>query len=156
MAEYEAFAFAERDRKIALGYDVAPIDRTRCACGHLRGLTHNLTGCLVGREKFAQRTGTWDEPYCYCRGFVAAPSPWEVIADLAGDIVRKAEADFWCNECDDAVEEPATKYECGNCGAEFTDADEDSNRCPGCNRFAAKVDGDFCPNCGGEVEDQRE
>ena len=64
-----------------------------------------------------------------------------------------------CDSCDEIS--PAgddllqTLYECGECGTRYTQdasADGDSNRCPDCNRFGARV-GDACPACcEGEVE----
>lgn len=49
-------------------------------------------------------------------------------------------------------------YECGACGSQFTS--EDGNRCPDCNRFAAKLADASCPECeepiGGEHGDVEE
>lgn len=57
-----------------------------------------------------------------------------------------------CPDCDNFSEpgETLTLYECGNCGTVFTQdgsADGASNRCPDCNKFAAKKTDDGCPEC---------
>jgi hypothetical protein len=65
-----------------------------------------------------------------------------------------------CNGCQKVFEdgdELEPVYECGSCGEEFTrdeSSDGDSNRCPSCNKFAAKSDDKAkCPDCGDDVED---
>jgi len=63
----------------------------------------------------------------------------------------RAEAEFWCDNCQEAVEEPDTRYECGNCGEEFGLEENGSHKCPGCGKFAAKVLDHACPNCGEEL-----
>lgn len=50
-----------------------------------------------------------------------------------------------CPECDDAIDEPGPPlYACGECG-EFVG--DDGNRCPQCNKFAAKEADATCPSC---------
>lgn len=62
-----------------------------------------------------------------------------------------AEVEVWvCPNCAEVfTEEPelTTLYECGNCGTTFSKEDEGSNRCPDCNKFAAKQDDGGCPEC---------
>jgi hypothetical protein len=61
---------------------------------------------------------------------------------------------FHCPDCDALVEEDSIEsglYECGECGDAFTrenSADGESNRCPNCNKFAAKIADHGCPECG--------
>jgi len=145
------------------GYiDYSPVNEEICICGHRRG-HHNSFMCCVGKEKWNRRANL-NEPYCGCHGFVAAPTAEEAAEEAAeaarleeieaaDKIVRKAQADLWCANCDEEVTEPTAKYECGNCGSEFTYADEGTHRCPDCGKFAAKMDGDFCPDCGEEIEE---
>jgi rubredoxin len=65
-----------------------------------------------------------------------------------------------CTECDHLFteEEPGDvranaepAYECGNCGQTFTKDDSPSgnHQCPGCNKFASKMDPEWfaCPEC---------
>jgi DNA-directed RNA polymerase subunit RPC12/RpoP len=73
----------------------------------------------------------------------------EAEAELARE---RAEAEFWCEDCQEAVDEPDTRYECGNCGAEFGYQDIDSNRCPDCGKFASKTSDNACPTCGEELQ----
>jgi hypothetical protein len=51
--------------------------------------------------------------------------------------------------------EAVTLYECADCGQTFTEDDSSdgcSNRCPSCNKFAAKLTDRGCPECsGGEL-----
>lgn len=73
---------------------------------------------------------------------------------------------YRCSDCDgeyseeDADQGQGPLYECGECGTRFTrddSADGNSNRCPDCNRFAAKVADLACPECGGgELEPAEE
>lgn len=66
-----------------------------------------------------------------------------------------------CPHCDEEVDAydlgPAA-YECGTCGSQFTS--DESNRCPDCNRFAAKLADASCPECdepiGGEYGEAEE
>jgi len=67
--------------------------------------------------------------------------------------------DFECQACEHQFndgDEGGPLYECSSCGTEFTredSADGDSNRCPNCNKFGAKVADLTCPECqSGEVE----
>lgn len=64
---------------------------------------------------------------------------------------------YWCDSCEKGSEEagPAL-YECGGCGNVFN-ADAgggpNGNRCEQCNKFAAKLANESCPECGeNEVE----
>jgi DNA-directed RNA polymerase subunit RPC12/RpoP len=57
-----------------------------------------------------------------------------------------------CPGCGADQDDCDALYECGDCGETFTreeSADGDSNRCPSCNRFAARV-GTRC-ECGQDV-----
>jgi DNA-directed RNA polymerase subunit RPC12/RpoP len=59
--------------------------------------------------------------------------------------------------CDPTADEPeGGLYECGGCGTTFVrsgSADGGSNRCPDCNKFAAKIADYGCDQCeSGEVE----
>lgn len=47
-------------------------------------------------------------------------------------------------------------YECGSCGCVFSEEDVDSNRCPDCHKFAAKLTDNGCPYCGSELEEAPE
>jgi predicted RNA-binding Zn-ribbon protein involved in translation (DUF1610 family) len=59
------------------------------------------------------------------------------------------EPELTCNSCgnrfneDDAI----TLYECGDCGQIFSAEDAGGNRCPDCNKFAAKFTDMGCPEC---------
>ena len=66
-----------------------------------------------------------------------------------------------CDACEEFVHESdvdSPLYECGGCGERYTrenSADGDSNRCPDCNKFGAKVADYGCPECGaGELVEQ--
>ncbi len=127
----------------------------RCYCGHRRG-AHSLRGCHVGNEKWNTRNKR-NDPRCDCRGFIEKSEYERAVAEEAEEHERRrAEAEHWCDNCDDAVDEPTTKYDCGNCGSEFTYEDEGTNRCPDCGKFAAKMDGAYCPDCGEETRDLSE
>lgn len=84
----------------------------------------------------------------------ARPNQWEPepVSDeeTARKLEERADADFWCESCNEAVD-PTTKYECGGCGNEFGLEDVGSHKCPDCSRFASKVGEDFCPECLEEV-----
>ncbi len=64
---------------------------------------------------------------------------------------------YLCQSCDTITDTPdETLYECNNCGLRFKRGDDDgaTQRCPECNRFAAKVADQSCPNCDdGELEE---
>jgi DNA-directed RNA polymerase subunit RPC12/RpoP len=69
-------------------------------------------------------------------------------------IAKNPEAIAWrCAACEaeftdgDADAGQGTLLECGECGTRFTYQAEGSNRCPDCNRFAAKVADLACPEC---------
>lgn len=47
-------------------------------------------------------------------------------------------------------------YECGSCGTVFSFDNEGSNRCPDCNKFAAKYCDISCTQCEGEAEELQE
>lgn len=70
--------------------------------------------------------------------------------------VLDVEPGFGCSTCEWAAEDDADcemKYECGSCGTEFLrseSSDGDSNRCPDCNKFGAKLYL-ACPDCGDEA-----
>jgi len=61
--------------------------------------------------------------------------------------------DYECQACDHQFndgDEGGPLYECSGCGTSFTredSADGDSNRCPNCNKFGAKVADLTCPMC---------
>lgn len=125
----------------------------RCTCGHPRGSHNSIRGCCVGNRAWNKRHGRGD-PECFCRGFITPEEQARIHRiEVEEREAQRAESDHWCPECDGPVDEPTAKYECGNCGDEFTWADECTNRCPSCGKFAAKVEGDFCPDCGCEVEE---
>lgn len=127
-----------------------------CFCGHRQG-NHGACGCTVGSVKWNQRNRR-DDPHCGCQGFIEKTEAERIEAEEAEEKTRaRDEAEFWCETCDDAVDEfdLTVKYECGNCGGEFTYADESSNRCPDCGKFAGKIGDDHCPDCGDQVEDLR-
>ena len=67
-------------------------------------------------------------------------------------------AAYQCQSCDTIVEEPADDpiHDCRQCGNTFVrsqSADGESNRCPECNRFAAKTAHHSCPECEGELQE---
>jgi predicted RNA-binding Zn-ribbon protein involved in translation (DUF1610 family) len=65
-----------------------------------------------------------------------------------------AEKVWFCQSCEEVIEDPVTLYECGECGTIFSrenSADGNSHKCPDCNRFAAKLTAHGCPDC--EEED---
>ncbi len=80
-------------------------------------------------------------------------------AAKAAKALRDA-SEFYCSSCDEVVdpdEGDIRYYECGDCGSEFT-SDEGGgkgNQCPDCNKFAARREGDFCPNCEEELEQRQ-
>lgn len=60
------------------------------------------------------------------------------------------ETKYQCSECEQLwdADELVTVYECSSCGERFdrdNSADGVSNRCPGCNKFAAKDTEEGCP-----------
>ena len=66
---------------------------------------------------------------------------------------------YQCNQCHEVFDEDMSDspiYECGQCTTRYNregSADGDSNRCPDCNKFGAKVHERACPECGeGELE----
>ncbi len=67
------------------------------------------------------------------------------------------EDQFKCNSCGetfDSEDEAVTLYECGDCGQVFSAEDAGGNRCPDCNKFAAKFTDMGCPSCSeGELEE---
>lgn len=63
---------------------------------------------------------------------------------------------YWCSSCDQVVEEPEPKYECGSCGTEFTrsqSADGVGHNCPDCNKWGHVVEEAVCPECEEPVEE---
>jgi len=97
----------------------------------------------------SRRRNGCQEDGCFCPYTFKALEAMDYVAD---EQEARAEADFWCENCEQAVDEPDTRYECGNCGAEFGYEDEGSNRCPGCGKFASKTSDNACPTCGEELE----
>ena len=71
------------------------------------------------------------------------------------------DTELYCSSCDKVVAEKdvsdVPRYECGDCGDTFSreePSDGDSNRCPNCNKFAAKSDDDarYCGECENELD----
>ena len=67
---------------------------------------------------------------------------------------------YKCTDCGEIAAESSEEvlYECGNCGPfiRSNSADGDSNRCPQCNKFGAKLADEACESCeaaGGEEID---
>jgi DNA-directed RNA polymerase subunit RPC12/RpoP len=62
--------------------------------------------------------------------------------------------------CEFVTDEPSSPlYECGDCGETFNrdgSVDGGSNRCPQCNKFAAKIADLACDQCGAAEVDQTE
>ncbi len=151
MSTFEAIKDAERAARGVRGFAGLAL---RCACGHRSGF-HGLTGCQVGHVKWNRREGR-NDPFCGCTGFLEAAEAARLAATEATErAAARAEADYWCTGCDEAIDEAdlTVRYECGNCGNEFTYADEGSNRCPECSRFATKVSETACPDCGEDVSE---
>lgn len=122
-----------------------------CGCGHRQGVHNGSIGCLVGRDKWNARYRRTDK-HCGCRGFIRKEEFERLQAEEAEERAEALEtAEYWCTQCDQAVDDPTAKYECSECGTEFTYADEGTHQCPNCRRFAGKQDGDFCPDCGEEL-----
>jgi DNA-directed RNA polymerase subunit RPC12/RpoP len=79
-------------------------------------------------------------------------------------IAKNPDAIAWrCADCEaeftdgDADQGQGPLLECGECESRFTYQAEGSNRCPDCNRFAAKVADLACPECGeGGLEEVNE
>ena len=119
-----------------------------CVCGHRRG-DHStaLYGlCMIGSSGWNHRNKlTLDR--CTCPRFKQVV---DAIAESEEREARKSAADFWCETCGEQAE-PTAKYDCGSCGTEFTYADEGTHRCPDCGKFASKMEGDFCSDCGEEL-----
>ena len=61
---------------------------------------------------------------------------------------------FKCTDCNIIIDEPEhdARYECESCGHEFIFSENETNRCPSCNKFAGKVADETCPDCYGPVE----
>jgi hypothetical protein len=87
----------------------------------------------------------------------------EAARARAAWLAANPEAIAWrCGGCEaeftdaDADQGQGALYECGECGNPFSrgnSADGDSNRCPDCNRFGAKLAEFACPDCNeGELE----
>lgn len=122
---------------------------TRCpACGHEAIAGH--PGC-VGPDPY---TTPADEYVKLTAAMRARPDQWapepEPNEETARKLEERADAEFWCESCDEAVE-PTTKYECGGCGNEFGLEEVGSHQCPECSQFASKVGENFCPDCLEEV-----
>ena len=150
--DLETFGAIRDLEMIALGASEngAASMRQICFCSHRRG-SHRTRGCSVGHEQWNKRNRR-DDPYCSCQGYIEmAEAKRHEVEKAADREERKANAELWCESCDDEVEELTVKYECSYCGTEFTYADEGTHRCPECGKFASKLDGDFCPGCGDEV-----
>lgn len=115
-----------------------------------------------------------EEYVAFCASCEAAEAAQEADYAVRVKAERKARArDAWiaanpdaiawrCASCEveftdaDADQGQGGLYECGECGSTFSrgnSADGDSNRCPDCNRFGAKLADLACPECGeGELE----
>ena len=146
-AEYRA-QMPERLRQAGLSEGSIARSTELCSCGHTRGdhSTQRHGMCVVGNPSWNHRHKLNLE-FCSCPRFEQVV---DAIAEAAEREARKSAADFWCETCDEEAE-PTAKYACGNCGGEFTYADEGSHRCPDCGKFASKMDGDFCSDCGEEL-----
>lgn len=80
------------------------------------------------------------------------------VEDKLSDDETKPEPEkvdgWYCPSCEKGWEdsdELEPIYECGSCGSIFNrdnSADGGSNRCPDCNKFAAKLYDHGCPDCG--------
>ena len=146
-AEYRA-QMPERLKQAGLSEASIARSTEPCSCGHVRG-DHSTAmhgRCVVGSPGWNHRNKLNLEP-CSC------PRVEQVVDAIAEAVeleARKSAAEFWCEACGDQAE-PTAKYACGNCGTEFTYADEGTHRCPDCGKFAAKMDGDFCSSCGEEL-----
>lgn len=74
------------------------------------------------------------------------------------EILTPEETELYCLNCDQVVDEDEAAairhYECGECGNTFTSEDGggNGNICPDCNKFSSCRDGDFCPECGEELD----
>lgn len=64
---------------------------------------------------------------------------------------------YWCEACHEEIDDPEPGYECGACGEQFVrsaSSDGESNRCPTCNKFGAKIADVVCPSCYEAVDEQ--
>jgi rRNA maturation endonuclease Nob1 len=64
---------------------------------------------------------------------------------------------YWCTACDEEIDDPEPGYECASCGEQFVrsnSSDGESNRCPTCNKFGAKIADVVCPSCFEQVDEQ--
>jgi predicted RNA-binding Zn-ribbon protein involved in translation (DUF1610 family) len=151
-ADFAAYVDAARELKeIERTCDIDTLNAISgspvCHCGHARGMHGAMTRCLVGHDKQNRSSGR-NDPYCNCTWFMEAAEMARMLAeDAATRQANKAAAAFLCKSCDDGIDDPTERFECGNCGNE----QEESGNCEACGRFVGKMDGDYCPDCGDEL-----
>jgi len=71
------------------------------------------------------------------------------VKDPEAEVIQAWRCEGGCDLTEESSESPL--YECGDCGDSFTrdnSADGASNRCPSCNKFAARIADVGCDDCG--------
>lgn len=120
-------------------------------CGHRRGnhMSAPRRGCSIGSERHNLHYRRHDPP-CFCSGFITRAEVVQAKKEQEEEEAAKAAMPFICSECDEAFEDDADfvrLYECGECGNIFSYEDNYSHRCEQCNKFAAKLTDNGCPEC---------
>jgi len=119
-------------------------------CGHGPGYhSKKFSGCT------SEGWHTNGQLVCQCTAMKDQAGEWTETTDENGDSFTCE-----CSECEAKfidTSDAQPLYECSSCGSIFTEensADGGSNRCPDCNKFAAKISDLGCPECGqGEIEE---
>lgn len=95
---------------------------------------------------------------CRCTAMKDQAGEWTETTDESGDSFTHECPDCEAKFTDTTDAQPL--YECSSCSSTFTEensADGGSNRCPDCNKFAAKIGDLGCPECGqAELEEIKE
>ena len=126
------------------------------------GLEESVVGC-ASCEDAEEALNAKEEAEFAVRRKAERKAAREEARLRAAWLAANPEAIAWrCEGCEaeftdeDADQGQGPLYECGECGTQFTrdnSADGDSNRCPDCNKFGAKMADLACPECGeGELE----
>ncbi len=79
-----------------------------------------------------------------------------LVAEEAAEEIYEQVTAYRCEECQEISEEVSKVrlYECGGCETVFNAEEAGGNRCPDCNKFAAKIAEECCIVCGmGTVEE---
>lgn len=93
---------------------------------------------------------------CYTPRVGIFPRTEEVGMAETMDVVITVDLErgYWCNSCEEVVEEPEPLYECGECGTFLrSNSYADNHQCGSCGKFGSKVTATACPSCEEEVEE---